>query len=113
MYWLSLVQRQGFANDIEALKCNKALPKSSCLFPISSELAVEIKMLKCHILLHIQLYYLVNTQLLLLLWTSSMMHAGPAFLVDRRYYITGCRKVVRVAVSFVVVLQPNQNHNWL
>ena len=107
-YWLSFVQQQAFVSEIETLKNNAALPKSSRLFSLHPFLD------SCGLLRvggrgrNSQMSYslihpiiLPGKHLITSLLISSehrrLMHTGPTLLVaslNRRYYITGCHKIV-------------------
>ena len=107
-YWISLTQHQVFITEIEALKSHEVLSKSSRLFSLHP-------FLDSNGLLRVggrgrnaqMSYSLIHpvilpgkhpiTSLLISSEHRRLMHAGPTLLtasLSRRYYITGCRKIV-------------------
>ena len=108
-YWLSLAQRQTFVSEIETLKNNAALSKSShlsSLHPIlDSSGLIRVGGRGRNSQLSYSLIHPIIlpgkhpiTSLLISSEHRRLMHAGPTLLVaslNRRYYITGCRKIVR------------------
>ena len=108
-YWISLTQQHAFATEIEALKKDESLPKSSRLFslhPLLDSSGLLRVGGRCQ---NTQMpYSLIHpvilpgkhpiTSLLISSEHRRLMHAGPTLLaasLNRRYYVVGCRKIVR------------------
>ena len=108
-YWISIMQLQAFKTEIEALKNEKPLNKSSRLFSLHPFLdpvgLLRVGGRGCNAQM---LYSLIHptilpgkhplTSLLIFSEHRRLMHAGPTLLsasLNRRFYIIGCRKVVR------------------
>ena len=107
-YWTSLAQQQAFAPEIEALKNDESLPKSSRLFSLRSFLDSSGLLRVGDRSLNVQMSFsLIHpvilpgkhpiTSLLISSEHRRLMHAGPTLLaasLNRRYYITSCRNIV-------------------
>ena len=108
-YWISLAQRQAFVTEIEALKNDESLSKSSRLFSLHPFLDSSGLLRVGGRGRNAQMSYsLIHpvilpgkhpiTSLLISSEHRRLMHAGPTLLtasLNRRYYITGCHKIVR------------------
>ena len=108
-YWISLAQRQAFVTEIEALKNDESLSKSSRLFSLHPFLDSSGLLRVGGRGRNAQMSYsLIHpvilpgkhpiTSLLISSEHRRLMHARPTLLtasLNRRYYITGCRKIVR------------------
>ena len=109
IYWTSLSQQQSFTDEIEALKNSKHISNSSCLFSLRPFLDASGLLRVGGRGHNAQLSYSIIHPIILsgkhpitsLLISSEhrrLMHAGPTLLtasLNRRYYITGCRRIVR------------------
>ena len=108
-YWISLAQQEAFAPEIEALKNDESLPKSSRLFSLHPFLDSSGLLLVGGRSRNAQMSFsLIHpvilpgkhpiTSLLISSEHHRLMHAGPTLLaasLNRRYYITSCRNIVR------------------
>ena len=108
-YWITLMQHQVFPDEIQSLKNGESLTKSSCLFSlhpfIDSSGLLRVggrgqNSLMSYSLIHPLILSGKHpiTSLLIRMEHHRLMHAGPTLLtasLNHRYYITGCRKIVR------------------
>ena len=108
-YWISLIQYEAFATEIESLIESQPLTKSSRLFslhPFIDQSGILRVGGRCQ---NAQMSFSVKhpvilpgkhplTSLIIASEHNRLMHAGPTLLtasLSRRYHITSCRKIVR------------------
>lgn len=108
IYWTSLAQGQAFPDKIEALRNNKSISTSSCLFSlhpfVDSSGLLRVGGRRQNTQLSYSIIHPIIlpgkhpiTSLLISSELRRLMHVGPTLLtasLNRRYYITWCRRIV-------------------
>ena len=109
-YWISVVQRESFAEELRMLNANLPLPKSNRLLPLQPLIDQAHSILRVGgRISHSKLSYTKMhpiilhgshpiTKLIIEGEHSRLMHAGPTLLMaslSRRFHVIGFRKAVR------------------
>ena len=109
-YWLTIAQKESFTKEIDALKKERPLPKTSKLLPFRPTWDKERSVVRVggrisnSTLSYSQLHPVILdgkhpiTKLIIRSEHLRLMHAGPTLLLsslNRKYHIIGARKTVR------------------
>ena len=119
-YWLSIVQKDSFPEELRLLRAKLPLPKASRLLPLRPLLDESQSLLRvdgrlsqsqlCYSQMHPIILHGTHPVTKLIVRTEHLrlIHAGPTLLsssLGRRFHIIGLRKVVRSVTSQCVTLK--------